>query len=342
MNEISKTEGKQSVMPKTVKSWLSSDYFKTQVALCLPKHLTADRFVRVAITALTRIPKLAECTPESVIKCMMSCSELGIEPDGRRAHLIPYGKECTLILDYKGLVELAKRSGDVSNIHAQIVCEQDFFEYDTGEITHKIDFRKDRGAMYAAYAVITFKDGSKHTEVMNKVEIDAIRKRSRAGGNGPWVTDYNEMAKKTVFRRASKWVTLSPEIQDALDKDADALAAPGGAALVSEAALSLPGEEPAPDANTVPVEVAVVSDPAQPKEKPAKVESESQALGEIVTSAGHDFDTFRKWGDLSGNIENADSLGSFDEVPVAVAKRLLRAKTGLLQGLERVKKGEAL
>lgn len=205
--------------PQTLRQQLASDYFKQQVALALPKHMTPDRFVRVALTALMKTPKLLNCTPESVLECMLTCSQLGLEPDGRRAHLIPYGTICKVIVDYKGIVELAMRGGNVSNIYAQVVCENDSFSWDTGEIKHQIDFRRSRGDMYAAYTVITFKDGRKHAEVMTKDEIDAIRQRSKSPNEGPWVSDYGEMAKKTVFRRASKWITLSPEIADAFEKD---------------------------------------------------------------------------------------------------------------------------
>ena len=205
----------------SLRGQLSGDYFKQQIALALPKHMTADRFVRVALTALLKTPKLADCTSESVIECMLNCSALGLEPDGRRAHLIPYGNKCTLIVDYKGIVELAKRSGDVSNVYAQIVCDSDSFSWENGEVKHQIDFRRERGEMYAVYAQITFKDGTRQVDVMTKSEVDAIRRRSKSGNSGPWVTDYNEMAKKTVFRRVSKWVTLSPEVHDALEKEDD-------------------------------------------------------------------------------------------------------------------------
>lgn len=205
-----------------IKSLLTGDKFKNEVARALPVHLKADRFIRIACTALTKTPKLMGCTPQSLINSLLTLSQLGIEPDGRRAHLIPYGTECQLIIDYKGIVELVMRNGNVSNIHADVVCEHDTFEYDKGEIkTHKIDFRKPRGEMYAVYAICRFKDGTEKTEVMTKDDVDGIRRRSRAGKAGPWVTDYNEMAKKTVFRRLSKWLTLSPEQRDALEKDDD-------------------------------------------------------------------------------------------------------------------------
>jgi recombination protein RecT len=207
-----------------VRSLIESDAFKAQIQKALPKHLTPDRFIRVAVTALTRTPKLAECTQASLFNSLLTCSQLGIEPDGRRAHLIPYGKDCQLIIDYKGLAELAMRSGAVSNLHADVVCDADVFVYDRGAVTdHKIDFRKPRGKVYAVYAICRFKDGSEKAEVMSADEVESIRKRSKAGQSGPWVTDWNEMAKKTAFRRLSKWLPLSPEYRDALDHDADAI-----------------------------------------------------------------------------------------------------------------------
>lgn len=193
---------------------------KAQIELALPKHLTADRLMRVALTTINKNAKLQACTQTSLLGCIMDCAALGLEPDGRRAHLIPYGDKCTLIVDYKGLVELAMNAGDVSNIHADIICENDDFSYNKGVVeTHKINFRSPRGGMYGVYCIITMKDGGTKSEVMTKDEVDAIRARSRSKNDGPWVTDYNEMAKKTVFRRASKWIKLSPELRDKVERD---------------------------------------------------------------------------------------------------------------------------
>jgi recombination protein RecT len=213
---------KRTSKPLTIHALLEKQ--KPQIAMALPKHLDPDRMMRVALTTINKNPKLGSCTQASLLACIMDCAALGIEPDNRRAHLIPYGDKCTLIIDYKGLVELMMRSGAVASIHADVVCQEDLFFYNLGIVEkHVIDFHKSRGEMYAAYVIIAFKDGSKKCEVMTREEIDSIRKRSKAGGSGPWVTDYNEMAKKTVFRRASKWVPLSPEILETLDKDADVL-----------------------------------------------------------------------------------------------------------------------
>lgn len=214
--------------PATISDLISSDDFKSKVALSLPKHLTPDRFARIALTALHRTPKLQSCTRESLFQCLYDLSAMGLEPDGRRAHLIPYGDKATLIVDYKGLVELAMRSGEVASIHADVVCENDGFEYNMGQIVaHKIDFRKPRGEMYAVYVRIGLRNADEpKCEVMTKEEVEAIRKRSRSGNSGPWQTDFNEMAKKTVFRRASKWITLSPELRDNLDRSDDPLDVP--------------------------------------------------------------------------------------------------------------------
>ena len=210
----------------TIRDQLESPKFRDEIAKALPKHLTPDRFIRVAVSALARTPKLKECEPVSLFGAMLTLSQIGIEPDGRRAHLIPFENrkrgvvECQLIIDYKGLAEMAMRSGVVSYLHADVVCENDQFEENMGEIiVHKIDRRNDRGEVFAAYAICKFKDGTAKAEVMGKHEIEAIRKRSKAGNAGPWITDWNEMAKKTVFRRLSKWLPLSPEFRDAVEAD---------------------------------------------------------------------------------------------------------------------------
>jgi recombination protein RecT len=206
----------------TLRGIISGDKMRQQFAAALPRHLTAERFCRIALTALSRTPKLADCTQESLMRCLLDLSALGIEPDGRRAHLIPYGNQCTLVVDWKGLAELAMRSGIIAKLHADIVCENDVFDYNLGEIVrHEVNFKKPRGEMFAAYAMAVTKDGPVFVSVLTKEEIDAVRKRSRAGNNGPWVSDYNEMAKKTAFRRLSKWLPLSAEFRDALEADAD-------------------------------------------------------------------------------------------------------------------------
>lgn len=224
-NELATTSGNGDI-----KQLIESPRFKNAVASALPAHLKPERFVRVALTALTRTPKLAQCEQASFFQCLLTLSQFGLEPDGRNAHLIPFENrkrgvtECQVIIDYKGLVDLAVRSGKVAYIHADKVCANDLFEYDRGEIKkHSVNFKQPRGDAYAYYAICRFKDETEKCEVMTKDEIEKIRSRSRASQSGPWVTDFDEMAKKTVFRRLSKWLQLSPEYRDALEIDADQL-----------------------------------------------------------------------------------------------------------------------
>lgn len=230
ITEPPKKEVAAAKKPATLKDLIQGDAFKQAVSSALPKHLTADRFCRVAATALMRVPKLAQCDQASFFNCLLTLSQYGLEPDGRNAHLIPFENrragitECQLIIDYKGLVELAMRSGLIARIHADVVCINDVFEYNMGNITeHKIDLKNDRGEVYAAYAIVTFKDGTTKCEVMPFKDIEAIRNRSRSGNNGPWVTDWREMAKKTCFRRLSKWISISAEFRDAVDADDDVI-----------------------------------------------------------------------------------------------------------------------
>lgn len=237
----------------------------------LPKVCTPERFARVALTCIKKDAKLREAirTPEgrnSLAGAFMKCAELGIEPDGRRAYLIPYKNDVQLIIDYKGIAELAMRSGFVANIHADKVCDNDEFEYNIGTIEkHRIDFKKPRGEAYAYYAIVTFKDGTKKTEVMSREEVDAIKERSSAWGAWlkwkkicPWNTDYDEMAKKTVFKRLAKWIPQSPELQKAIDIDNDDYRRP--------IAEMTPEEEPEHIYEAVDLETGEISEAKDDKE----------------------------------------------------------------------------
>lgn len=240
MSQVATTGAAGSAAPakatsakKTIQQHLESPAFLDAVKKALPRHLTPDRFIRVAVTAMTKTPKLAQCDQASFFGALLTLSQFGLEPDGRRAHLIPFENrkrgcvECQLIIDWKGLAELAMRSGIVANLHADIVRDGDLFDYSCGKIKAHVPWfiRRDSakpdkpGDIFAVYAIAEFRDGSSKADVMSLEEVDAIRARSRAGQSGPWVTDYNEMAKKTVFRRLSKWLPLSPEFRDALDAD---------------------------------------------------------------------------------------------------------------------------
>lgn len=208
-----------NVKANAVRELLNRDDIQAQIAKALPAICKPERFMRIAMTAITKNPKLAECTQASLMGCLLDIAQLGIEADGRRAHLIPYGTTCTLIIDYKGLVELVKRSGEVVTIHADKVCKNDDFLVDMGEIKkHSIDYARERGDAYAYYAYAKMKDGSLQTEEMTKSEVEKIRQSSKGKNSSPWTQHFDEMAKKTVFRRLSKWLPMLPEIAQQVDK----------------------------------------------------------------------------------------------------------------------------
>jgi recombination protein RecT len=236
------TETKPTIKQPTLKEMIGGEKFREQVALALPKHMTPERFSRIALTALQRTPKLQDCTQTSLFKCLLDLSAAGLEPDGRRAYLIPYGTECTLILSYMGMIELVRRSGDVISIRSELVCENDEFTWENGKITHKVEWRKPRGEIQAVYAEAVLKSGETQTATMTKEEVDAIRKRSRSGNSGPWVTDYGEMARKTSIRRLCKLLPLSSEITEHIEKDGDVVLE-RDVTPVPQAALKLPSQE---------------------------------------------------------------------------------------------------
>lgn len=206
-----------------VKALISGADFKIQVEKVLPKHITVERMSRVALTAVMKNPDLMKCTAASVMNSLMLCAQAGLEPDGRLAHLIPFGAECKCIFDWKGMVALALRN-NYESVFGDKVCEADEFDASVVNgkklLTHKINWKQPRGEPYAYYTVVQ-RNGIPDFEVMTSAEVDDIRKRSRSGQKGPWVTDYDEMAKKTVIRRMSKRWDLLPEIRDVIFADDD-------------------------------------------------------------------------------------------------------------------------
>lgn len=208
-------EQKQDTLAKHI------ERMKPEMARALPRHMDPERIARIATTVMRRTPKLAQCTPASFLGALMTCAQLGLEPGPLgHAYLVPYGQEVTFIAGYRGLVELARRSGQVASVSARVVREGDDFSYEFGldpKLHHKP--AGSDGAITHAYAVVRLKDGGVDFDVMTRSEVDAIRTRSRAAKDGPWVTDYAEMAKKTVLRRLLKTAPMSVEYQQAVAND---------------------------------------------------------------------------------------------------------------------------
>lgn len=192
---------------------------KGAIAAVLPKHVTADRLMKIALSLTSKDGNLLACNQMSVLRCVVGAASVGLEVGGLlgEAYLVPFKGECTLIIGYKGLIKLARQSGEIKSIRARVVYKADEFQVEYGlreTITHKPNLEssdlKDEDII-AVYAVAEFKEGEPQFEVMTRAQVDKIRGRSASANSGPWVTDYAEMAKKTVIRRLSKVMPLSPE-----------------------------------------------------------------------------------------------------------------------------------
>lgn len=197
--------------------------YKTAIKNVLPKHLTAERILRIAYTAIHRSPKLRDCTHESIINAVLEVSMLGLDI-GRTAHIIPFGREAVFIPDYKGYIDLAHRSERIEAFTFKPVYEQDDFQYEEGTsrfIKHKPYRGVDRGGLVAAYSIVFFKHGGFDFEVVEAPDIVATKKFSPAvranKKDSPWLIEDLEwtMWCKTAVRRLAKRVPQSPEFQRA-------------------------------------------------------------------------------------------------------------------------------
>lgn len=213
-----------------------------EIVRTLVPTIPRERFLNVALQAITRSPRLLECAPASIIKALRDAAELGLEPSGLlgSAYLVPYKNrqtqryEAQLIPGYRGLIDLARRSGEIKSIAAVLVRERDEFKvwrdengphythvpflnpghimeplFDTNTGARVGDRVVDGGKYIAVYCHVRLATGDSHLEVMTTAEVQAIRRRSKAADDGPWMTDWPEMAKKTVTRRAVKYLPIS-------------------------------------------------------------------------------------------------------------------------------------
>lgn len=226
----------QNAAPKTIMEMMASASVKNQMSLAMPKHMTADRLMRIALTEVRKVPALGKCNVQSFMGAIMQCAQLGIEPGAALGHayLLPFGNgkasdglaNCQLIIGYRGMIDLARRSGQIISLTARTVHGNDTFSYAYGldETLEHVPATGDRGDLTHVYAVAKLKGGGIQFEVMSKADVLKVKASSKAGNNGPWVSHFDEMAKKTVIRRLFKYLPVSIEMTQAvvLDEKADA------------------------------------------------------------------------------------------------------------------------
>ncbi|MBW5468486.1 recombination protein RecT [Brevibacillus formosus] len=198
---------------------------KDQFAQAAGNNMDVNKFLRIATFSIRTNPKLMNCSAPSLLSALMQSAQLGLEP-GVLGHcyLVPFWSEklksfeATFIISYKGMIELARRSGNIQSIAARIVYENDEFQFEYGleeRLIHKPCILGERGQMKLVYMVAHFVGGGHYIEVMTKTEIDAVMISSKSYDKkkkqptGPWKDHYEEMAKKTVIRRAWKYLPIS-------------------------------------------------------------------------------------------------------------------------------------
>ncbi len=215
---------KSMTIPEMVKA------LNPEIKRALPSVITPERFTRIALSALNNTPALQKCTPMSFIAALLNAAQLGLEPNTPlgQAYLIPYKNkgqvECQFQIGYKGLIDLAYRNGQMQTIQAQVVYENDLFEYEYGlepKLVHKPAF-EDRGEMKYFYGLFRTVNGGYGFSVMSRTEMDQYAKtysKTYDSGYSPWKTSYEEMAKKTVIKQALKYAPIKTDFQRAMSSD---------------------------------------------------------------------------------------------------------------------------
>lgn len=233
--QLSKQELAQLSPKKQIAFMLNAK--RNEIEKMLPKHLSPDRLLKVAQIAATTTPGLLECEVATLVSAIGQCAQMGLEPNTvlGHAYLVPFNtkrkdkngrerwvKSVQVIVGYKGLIDLARRSGQIVSIAAHEVCEKDHFELIYGleeKLEHKPELQ-DRGPIIGFYAVAKLVGGGHAFEFMSRQEVDEIKLGSQSGGKyGPWKDHYTEMGRKTVIRRLSKYLPLSVEFQTATALD---------------------------------------------------------------------------------------------------------------------------
>jgi recombination protein RecT len=214
---------------------------KGEIQKMLPKHLSADRLLKVAQIAATTTPGLAECDIPSLVGAIGQCAQMGLEPNTvlGHAYLVPFNtkrkdaagnerwvKSVQVIVGYKGLIDLARRSGQIVSIAAHEVCKNDKFDLVYG-LDEKLEHRPsmdERGDTIGFYAVAKLVGGGHAFEFMSVHQVHAIRdssqgyqqaKKYKKEAAHPWGAHFIEMGRKTVIRRLAKFLPLSIEFQTA-------------------------------------------------------------------------------------------------------------------------------
>lgn len=202
-----------------------------EFANALPSHIKPEKFQRVLMTVVQQTPDLLKADRRSLFAACLKCAADGLIPDGREAALVVYSNKIQYQPMFMGIQKRARNSGEIAGLIAQVVYEKDEFVQRPEDFDNPIHHRppalgSDRGRPIGAYALAKLKDGTVVSEVMDVAEIEKIRAVSRAAQKGPWVQWWDQMARKTVFKRMSKWLPLDADVDALIRHDNAVEAAP--------------------------------------------------------------------------------------------------------------------
>lgn len=301
--------------------------FQRAVQAALPKHITPERFVRIALTAVNRTPALQECEALPVMLCMVEAAQLGLEMNGPLGgcYVIPYlrnGKQVPqLVLGYKGLMDLAYRSGRVASIYAHCVYEGDVFEVAYGldqALVHKPGPRPDGAPVTHAYAVAILKDGVRQFACLDRRAIERRRAASKAKSDeSPWQQWYEEMAVKTAIKALCKHLMLSPELDRAIgDDDAAEAGAQDLTGVLDTTAKEIKLEEPEDQQQSASAQ------PTEPEPEPdlEELRDEIRQTVEAAHMPAARWDVIMK--SVTGNI--GTDIGTLDREKLETILRLVK------------------
>lgn len=200
----------------------------SEIGRALPSHISTERFTRIALTLVRQNPQLLQCSQQSVLGALMLAAQHGLEPGPLGlSYIIPrWNKktssyEANFQIGYKGILELARRSGQVAMIDAEVVGANDEFHYEKGlnpTLKH-IPSDDDPGKPVRVWAAATFTNGGSAFKVLSVPKVEEYRQRSQSPNAGPWKTDWNAMACKTVLLRLAPFLPLSPEAHQVIAAD---------------------------------------------------------------------------------------------------------------------------
>lgn len=224
---VSRTTTMQQMKSNDISSFLSN--YDEQIAKALPKHLTSERLIQITTTVLSTNPALKKCTAVSLIGAVLQSAALGFDPTPTLGYcyFVPYGSNIQLQIGYKGYMELARRSNEISEIYAHCVYADDYFHYEYG-LNRTLEHRPSKTKKEAknithVYAVAKLKDGGTQYVVLDKEEVEALRLRSpmqKVGKlGGAWATDYDKMAMAKAVKQLAKFLPLNTDIRSSIASD---------------------------------------------------------------------------------------------------------------------------